>query len=443
MYLDYFGLKKPPFCITPDTSLFFEGAERGDVLDAVLYALNAGEGIIKVVGEVGSGKTMLTRMLTKKAPGNTVFIFLLNPRIQAEQVLYAIAYDLGLQVDAADKSIQVLHVLQKKLFDLYSEGKEVVLIVDEAQQMPLATLEEIRLLSNLETETEKLLQIVLFGQPELDKHIDAPSVRQLRERITYSFYLSDFSWQVADKYLNFRLGKAGHQGRVIFTSNAIKLLTKYAGGTLRRLNVLADKSLLAAFLEKSPEVDVKHVKLALKDSAKGCKKSQAIYYIALSVFLLLGVAGFAGYLFLQAEEGRVESSSDQGRGENALMLKENPATLDINALKENALLAPVVSTSKMGERVKAFNAWVSSTNDLYTIQLMSSLGGSSTSELEGFVRLALKRLDSSQIYVKNTPEGAHIVYYRSFSSYSRALKELNKLPSVMRRNKPFVSNIKK
>ena len=190
MYLDYFGLKKQPFGITPDTSLFFSGAERGEILQAILYALNAGEGIVKVVGEVGSGKTMLSRMLIKKAPNNAVFVFLLNPNIQAEQVLYAIAYDLGLKVDPEKQSIQLLHLLQKRLLELYKEGRKVVLLIDEAQQMPLKTLEEIRLLSNLETETEKLLQIILFGQPELDEHIDSPSVRQLRERITYSFYLS-------------------------------------------------------------------------------------------------------------------------------------------------------------------------------------------------------------------------------------------------------------
>ena len=326
MYLDYFGLKKQPFGITPDTSLFFKGAERGDVLDAVLYALNSGQGIIKVVGEVGSGKTMLSRMLVNKVPDDTVFVYLLNPSIEAEQVLYAIAYDLGLQVDPSDKSIQILHVLQQKLLEFYQEGKKVVLVVDEAQQMPLKTLEEIRLLSNLETETEKLLQIVLFGQPELDEHIDTPSVRQLRERITYSFYLSPLDWQMTDKYLHFRLEKAGHQGRAIFDKSAIKLLTRYADGTLRRLNVLADKSLLAAFLQKSPVVEVKHVKLALKDNIKGHKKSEALNYVALA-FLFAACVFAAAYFLIPV--------SNQGLTSEALLINEESAenkALNINCL---------------------------------------------------------------------------------------------------------------
>ena len=286
MYLDYFGLQKKPFGITPDTSLFFNGAERGDILQAILYALNSGEGIIKVVGEVGSGKTMLSRMLVKEADENTVFVFLLNPSIQADQIIYAIAHDLGANkslvdqgnevfntiafdlgqnVDQGQQPIQMLHRLQRKLFELYQAGKRVVLVIDEAQQMPLETLEEIRLLSNLETETEKLLQIILFGQPELDQHIDAPSVRQLRERITYSFYLNPLDWMSAERYLSFRLDKAGNQGREIFSKSAIKLLSKCSNGTLRRLNILADKALLAAYLKKSVLVTPGHVKAALKD----------------------------------------------------------------------------------------------------------------------------------------------------------------------------------
>ncbi|MEO1889654.1 MAG: AAA family ATPase [Cycloclasticus sp.] len=311
MYLDYFGLQKQPFGITLDTSLFFKGAERGDILEAILYALNSGEGIIKVVGEVGSGKTMLSRMLTKKAADNTVFVFLLNPSIQAEQVLYAIAYDLGLKVDASDQSIQVLHELQKKLFELYKDGKKVVLIIDEAQQMPLATLEEIRLLSNLETETEKLLQIIMFGQPELDKHIDTVEVRQLRERITYSFYLNPLTWNLAETYLSFRLEKAGHQGRDIFKRSAIKKLTKYSDGTLRRLNVLADKALLAAYLDKSAEVEPKHVKIALQEGNKRNDSGNTAYVMAfLSVVaVLLGVGAF--YWFVQFQPVSLSGGAKQ------------------------------------------------------------------------------------------------------------------------------------
>ncbi|AGS38889.1 MAG: type II secretory pathway predicted ATPase ExeA [Cycloclasticus pugetii] len=440
MYLDYFGLKKQPFGITPDTSLFFKGAERGDVLDAVLYALNSGQGIIKVVGEVGSGKTMLSRMLVNKVPDNTVFVYLLNPSIEAEQVLYAISYDLGLQVDLNDKSIQILHVLQQKLLDFYQEGKKVVLVVDEAQQMPLKTLEEIRLLSNLETETEKLLQIILFGQPELDEHIDTPSVRQLRERIIYSFYLSPLDWKMTDKYLHFRLEKAGHQGRGIFDKNAIKLLTKYADGTLRRLNVLADKSLLAAFLQKSPVVKVKHVKLALKDNIKGHKKSEALKYVALTCLVTVGILAMAYFFILVKSQGFAV--------ETVTRIEEVPKKRSIITHQSNADekkqmgIQASLSDNLLQSRLSAFNLWRQTTKNVYTIRLMTEPTGSAK-RVESFMRSVSSPRIEDKIFVNKADDNIYIVYYDGFETYSEANLALKKLSPAMRKYKPYIVNIKK
>jgi len=441
MYLDYFGLEKQPFGITPDTSLFFKGAERGDVLDAVLYALNSGQGIIKVVGEVGSGKTMLSRMLVNKVSDDTVFVYLLNPSIEAEQVLYAIAYDLGLQVDPSDKSIQILHVLQQKLLEFYKEGKKVVLVVDEAQQMPLKTLEEIRLLSNLETETEKLLQIILFGQPELDEHIDTASVRQLRERITYSFYLSPLDWQMTDKYLHFRLEKAGHQGRAIFDKNAIKLLTRYANGTLRRLNVLADKSLLAAFLQKSPVVEVKHVKLALKDNIKGHKKYEVLSYVALA-FLFMACVFAAAYFLMPTSNQSLTSEVlpiDKESVENQalklkLKLKLNQSSVDEETANQ--------SDNLLESRLSAFNSLVKSTSSAYTIRLMTESTGSSE-RVTRFIRSAFSPQAEDKIFVNKTLDDIYIVYYGEFSDYSQAKIALAGLAPDVRKYKPYIVNTNK
>ncbi len=432
MYLDYFGLTKQPFGITPDTSLFFKGAERGEILEAILYALNSGEGIIKVVGEVGSGKTMLSRMLTKKVSDNTVFVFLLNPSIQAEQVLYAIAYDLGLTVDESNQSIQVLHLLQKKLFQLYEEGKKVVLVIDEAQQMPLATLEEIRLLSNLETETEKLLQIIMFGQPELDEHIDTPSVRQLRERITYSFYLSPLTWNLAETYLTFRLEKAGHQGRGIFKQAAIKLLTKSSHGTLRRLNVLADKALLAAFLDKNAVVEAKHVKIALQDSNKGQGKNytSTIAAVLSVVAVLLGVGVF--YWLVQFEP-QASSMAAKRIVDKPIVPRASERVIKVNA--SNALLE-----NKLG----SFGIWQQQTNSKYTIRLLSA-SGDKAPLVEGFLRSVqnlgdIDRLNVAQLTLKSKD---YVVYYGEFSQYSDALKVLNTLPKKLTQFSPYISAIPK
>ena len=171
MYEDYFGLERPPFKITPDTSLFYDGGKRGDILAALVYAIHRGEGIIKVVGEVGSGKTMLCRMLQLKLPDTVEIVYIANPSVSAEDILFVIAHELSLQVTKEASKHEVMHLLQDYLLQRHMENKQVVLFIEEAQGMPLDTLEEIRLLSNLETDENKLLQIILFGQPELDQNL--------------------------------------------------------------------------------------------------------------------------------------------------------------------------------------------------------------------------------------------------------------------------------
>ena len=193
MYYEHFGLNEPPFKITPNTEVFFTGGNRGAVLDAITYAVLNGEGIVKVVGEVGSGKTMLCRMLQTMLPDRIESIYLANPSVAPEDVLHAIAFELQLRLPKAADRLKVMQTLQTYLLKRHAAGKQVVIFIEEAQGMPLATLEEIRLLSNLETSHDKLLQIVLFGQPELDENLNEVKIRQLRERITHSFHLTPFA----------------------------------------------------------------------------------------------------------------------------------------------------------------------------------------------------------------------------------------------------------
>ncbi|MGK0399222.1 MAG: MSHA biogenesis protein MshM, partial [Gammaproteobacteria bacterium] len=202
MYEEYFGLNRPPFKITPDTSLFFGGGKRGDILGALVYAVHRGEGIVKVVGEVGSGKTMLCRMLQQELPKSVEIIYIANPSVSAEDILFVMAHELELLVPNQATKHQVMHMLQDYLVQRHVENKQVVLFIEEAQGMPLDTLEEIRLLSNLETDQNKLLQIILFGQPELDENLALKSIRQLRERITHTFNLLPLSTEEVHLYLN-------------------------------------------------------------------------------------------------------------------------------------------------------------------------------------------------------------------------------------------------
>jgi len=294
MYEEYFGLKRPPFKISPDTSLFFEGGKRGEILGALLYAIHRGEGIVKVVGEVGSGKTMLCRMLQLKLPESVEIIYIGNPSVSAEDILFVIAHELELPAEKDASKHEVMHMLQDYLLQRHIENKQVVLFIEEAQGMPLDTLEEIRLLSNLETDQHKLLQIIMFGQPELDENLSKKSIRQLRERITHSFDLSPLSQDEIHKYLNFRMREVGYTGPELITSSLANKVAHYSDGLVRRINIIADKILLSAYAESTHNLTTRHVVAAVNDSAFGEdeveKNNSLMWWLVLPIVFALALA---------------------------------------------------------------------------------------------------------------------------------------------------------
>ncbi|MFH1871308.1 MAG: AAA family ATPase [Pseudomonadota bacterium] len=273
MYLDHFGLNEPPFRITPHTDFFFDGANRGATLDALIYAITHDEGIVKVSGEVGSGKTMLCRVLMERLPENVTIIYLANPSLARDDILYAIADELRLEVPDNARSSVVMRALQGHLIQSFGEGRQVVVLIDEAHAMPVETLEEIRLLSNLETNRSKLLQLVLFGQPELNDVLARSDMRQLKERITHNFGLEPLVRDDITDYLDFRMRAAGYRGPSVFSPAALKLITQNSLGLTRRINILADKALLAAFSSGSHQIGSKEVNAAIRD----CEFSDATY----------------------------------------------------------------------------------------------------------------------------------------------------------------------
>ncbi|MCX7156462.1 MAG: AAA family ATPase [Rhodocyclales bacterium] len=273
MYLEHFGLNEPPFRITPHTDFFFDGANRGATLDALIYAITHDEGIVKVSGEVGSGKTMLCRVLMERLPENVTIIYLANPSLSREDILYAIADELRLDVPENARSSLVLRTLQDHLIKSFGEGRQVVVLIDEAHAMPVETLEEIRLLSNLEANRNKLLQLVLFGQPELNDVLARPDMRQLKERITHNFGLEPLVRDDITHYLDFRMRAAGYRGPSVFSVPALKMIARSSLGLTRRINILADKSLLAAFSSGSHQIGPKEIRAAIRD----CEFSEATY----------------------------------------------------------------------------------------------------------------------------------------------------------------------
>lgn len=293
MYLEHFGLDEPPFKITPITDFFFSGANRGEILDALVYAITGSEGIIKVTGEVGSGKTMLCRMLLERLPANVEPVYLANPSLSREEMLYAIADGLGLDLEGQRVNV-ILQTLQNLLEQKVQAGKRVAILVDEAHAMPLDTLEELRLLYNLQVGDHKLLQIILVGQPELDVKLDQPNMRQLKDRIVHHFTVLPLSKTAIESYLMFRMRAAGYRGPDIFSANAVKLICSASHGLMRRVNILADKALLAAFVANTHNIEAKHVQAAIRDSElKPVNSSRKIATvlggIALSTVVLAGL----------------------------------------------------------------------------------------------------------------------------------------------------------
>ena len=342
MYEDYFGLERPPFKITPDTSLFYEGGKRGDILAALVYAIHRGEGIVKVVGEVGSGKTMLCRMLQLKLPDTVEIVYIANPSVSPEDILFVIAHELSLPVGKDDSKHQVMHLLQDYLLQRHMENKQVVLFIEEAQGMPIETLEEIRLLSNLETDENKLLQIVLFGQPELDQNLAQQSIRQLRERITHNFNLDPLTRDEIHNYLNFRMREVGYTGPELINQSVAKKVEQHSDGLLRRINIIADKILLSAFAEGTHNLSVKHVTAAVNDSAfdqQKSRKSKALWWLGLLIAAALAfvfVENRAQWLSIQA----VDESPER----QIAAINDKPVT-DIapQALETETNTAPVMA----------------------------------------------------------------------------------------------------
>ncbi|HEX4779610.1 MAG TPA: AAA family ATPase, partial [Usitatibacter sp.] len=265
MYLGHFGLREPPFRITPHTEFFFSGANRGATLEALLYAITAGEGLVKVTGEVGSGKTMLCRVLMERLPQTVETLYLAVPSLTRDEMLAAIGEELGIETTGANTT-KLIRLLQGKLIEVHAAGRQVVALIDEAHAMPLATLEEVRLLSNLETGTEKLLQLVLFGQPELDQHLALPNMRQLKERITHAFTLAPLPPREIRDYVNFRLRAAGYHGPDLFDDEVLAIIADASEGLTRRINIYADKALLAAFAAGTHTVTADHARAAVNDT---------------------------------------------------------------------------------------------------------------------------------------------------------------------------------
>ncbi len=266
-YLRHFGLREAPFSLTPDTGYFFAYGHYRDALETLLVALEGGEGFIKVSGEVGTGKTLLCRkLLNSLDEARYQSAYIPNPYLSPNTLNHALAEELGLELARNAGQHRVHKAIRDRLVELTAEGRQVVLCIDEAQAMPAETLEAVRLLTNLETERRKLLHVVLFGQPELDERLGDPSLRQLRQRITFSYALPPIDAEGMQAYIGHRLLVAGAAGSVSFSPAALRLLHQASRGIPRLVNILAHKSLMVAYGKGEMRVERAMVLRAVEDT---------------------------------------------------------------------------------------------------------------------------------------------------------------------------------
>jgi MSHA biogenesis protein MshM len=266
MYLAHFGLKELPFKLTPDTSFYYATQSYQEAINTLLIAINSGEGFIKITGEVGTGKTLLCRKLMRGLGAGFKTAFIPNPYLDPRALLMSLAKELGIVVAPQLSHHELLDALTTRLMDYARNNKQVVVCLDEVQAMPMETLEALRLLGNLETEKSKLIQVVIFGQPELEQKLNLPEIRQLRQRIGFEYELGVLHKEELSFYLEHRLRVAGYNGYQVFTPASLSLLYKHSAGVPRLVNILAHKSLLAAYGKGKREVTLREMKAAVLDT---------------------------------------------------------------------------------------------------------------------------------------------------------------------------------
>jgi general secretion pathway protein A len=257
MYHDFYRLKENPFNVTSDPDFFFASKRHSEAISSLIYGIEQRKGILVITGEIGTGKSTLCRKLLKQFDKEVKFALILNPKFSELQLLQLIVHDLNIPTKQRNK-FGLVQALNEFLIKESNLGNNIVLIIDEAQNLSVNQLEMVRLLSNLETEKEKLLQIILLGQPELYEKLQLPELRQLRQRITVNFHLQPLEKSDITHYIHHRITTARELNQnqdLLFTEQAIDAIYRYTQGTPRTINILCDRALLAGFVAETYAID--------------------------------------------------------------------------------------------------------------------------------------------------------------------------------------------
>jgi general secretion pathway protein A len=325
IYEDYFGLSEKPFDLTPDPKYLYLSPKHKEVLAHLVYGIQENNGFLKIVGEVGTGKTMICRSFLRELHTDFSIAYIFNPGIDELELLQTINSELGLPAESTSKK-KLTDVLNRFLLEERKKGHRVVVIIDEAQDLLPSVLEQLRLLSNLETETEKLIQIVLIGQPELDKVLAQEDLRQLKQRITIQWELLPLNLEETRGYIQHRLNVALGKGKVQLTRSGTHLIFRYAKGIPRMINVLADRSLLIAYTQNTKRIDCKIIRMAAKDIGGLKPTASPLGIVAKFVLPFLAVAALAVFIIHDFALPDLKTNPDRGR-DIPTIIQENPIDL--------------------------------------------------------------------------------------------------------------------
>jgi MSHA biogenesis protein MshM len=288
MYLYHFGIRELPFTLTPNTQYYFGLPSHNEAIEVLSTALMTGEGFIKVTGEVGAGKTLICRKLLNELPDGFVSAYIPNPYLSPAELRKAVAAELKVELPSNPDQQEFTQCIQARLIEISKQNKNAVLIIDEAQALPEESIEALRLMTNLETESKKLLQVVLFGQPELDAKLAKPELRQLKQRITFSYSLKLMNTDQCYQYIQHRIHVAGYQSKELFSMKCCRLINKASKGTPRLVNILCHKAMMLAYGEGVNKISKRHIKAAIEDTEGAFAKSNDDWFSYAWSFVSLG-----------------------------------------------------------------------------------------------------------------------------------------------------------
>jgi|GEM_PF-138814 len=492
MYKKHFGLKELPFRNNLDFNFFYQKAARLEILNALIYVIKRGDAVIKVTGEVGSGKTTLLRLVSISVTDFAYLIYINTPNLTPRDLLYSIATELEIDVINPISKFELIQLIRDQLLKYYKEQKTVVILVDEAQSMSVDTLEELRLLTNLETDKDKLVQLVLFGQQELNVALDRQTLRQLKSRISYSIHIPQLTVNDVYDYLNHRMRVAEYKGLDFFSFKHAKRIHLLSNGLPRTINCIADQLLMATFGSGDSQLNSQHFKnLDTLQLYKVDNDYRQYFYGFIIVFLIF----FAGVFFyysqlnnseeIKSEVGLVDNLTNLSDFKDFSFFHTNPVEMPevktFVVLNDNAesdksisnefprdnldneeplkqphisnrvisknpesLVVPVGEVTNLFKLHKKTEAWLNSLPDNgFVIQL-------STSTPRDYLRL-LQRYSSSGKVMNNmhfmlalNDSDSKLIlksFYLASSSYSTLSEEILLLPKIMQLNKPFIVNV--